>query len=126
MAPVKVVLPNGLRIYTDEMPHTHSVSMGIFTRVGSRYEDARLSGVSHFLEHMFFKGTAKRPTAKDISEAIEGVGGYINASTSFDVTTYYCKVANRAERDRKRARCDPGRDQDVARCAGPLGPPDPR
>ena len=94
MAPVKVVLPNGLRIYTDEMPHTHSVSMGIFTRVGSRYEDDRLSGVSHFLEHMFFKGTAKRPTAKDISEAIEGVGGYINASTSFDVTTYYCKVAN--------------------------------
>lgn len=94
MAPVKVVLPNGLRIYTDEMPHTHSVSMGIFTRVGSRFEDARLSGVSHFLEHMFFKGTAKRPTAKAISEAIEGVGGYLNASTSFDVTTYYCKVAN--------------------------------
>ncbi|HEY1014118.1 MAG TPA: pitrilysin family protein [Herpetosiphonaceae bacterium] len=94
MAPVKVVLPNGLRIYTDEMPHTHSVSMGIFTRVGSRYEDARLSGISHFLEHMFFKGTERRPTAKEISEAIEGIGGFINASTSFDVTTYYCKVAN--------------------------------
>lgn len=94
MAPVKVVLPNGLRIYTDEMPHTHSVSMGIFTRVGSRYEDTRLSGISHFLEHMFFKGTAKRRTAKDISEAIEGVGGYLNASTSFDMTNYYCKVAD--------------------------------
>ncbi len=94
MAPVKVVLPNGLRIYTDEMPHTHSVSMGMFTRVGSRYEAAHLSGISHFLEHMFFKGTARRPTAKAISEAIEGVGGYLNASTSFDVTNYYCKVAD--------------------------------
>ncbi len=94
MAPVKVVLPNGLRIYTDEMPHTHSVSMGFFTRVGSRYEAAHLSGISHFLEHMFFKGTARRPTAKTISEAIEGVGGYLNASTSFDVTNYYCKVAD--------------------------------
>jgi predicted Zn-dependent peptidase len=68
--------------------------MGIFTRVGSRYEAAHLSGISHFLEHMFFKGTARRPTAKAISEAIEGVGGYLNASTSFDVTNYYCKVAN--------------------------------
>ncbi len=94
MAPVKVVLPNGLRIYTDEMPHTHSVSLGIFTQVGSRYEDARLSGISHFIEHMFFKGTQKRPTAREVSEAIEGIGGYINASTSYDVTTYYCKVAN--------------------------------
>lgn len=94
MAPVKVVLPNGLRIYTDEMPHTHSVSMGIFTQVGSRYENARLTGISHFLEHMFFKGTAKYPTAKDLSEAIEGIGGYINASTSYDTTCYYCKVAN--------------------------------
>ncbi len=94
MAPVKVVLPNGLRIYTDEMPHTHSVSMGIFTQVGSRYENARLTGISHFLEHMFFKGTAKYPTAKDLSDAIEGIGGYINASTSYDTTCYYCKVAN--------------------------------
>ncbi len=94
MAPVKVVLPNGLRIYTHEMPHTHSVSMGMFTRVGSRYEATHLSGISHFLEHMFFKGTARRPTAKAISEAIEGVGGYLNASTSFDVTNYYCKVAD--------------------------------
>ena len=94
MAPLKVVLPNGIRMYTDEMPHTHSVSLGIFTHVGSRFEEARLSGVSHFLEHMFFKGTLNRPTARAISEAIEGVGGYLNASTSYDVTTYYCKVAN--------------------------------
>lgn len=94
MAPIKIVLPHGLRIYTEEMPHTHSASMGIFTRVGSRYEEARLSGISHFLEHVFFKGTAQRPTAREISEAIEGIGGYLNASTSYDATVYYCKVAN--------------------------------
>jgi predicted Zn-dependent peptidase len=50
----KVVLDNGLRILTEEMPHTHSVSMGFFTKVGSRYEEKRISGISHFLEHMFF------------------------------------------------------------------------
>jgi predicted Zn-dependent peptidase len=89
----KIDLPNGLRIITEEIPHTHSVSMGIFTKVGSRYEDARISGISHFLEHMFFKGTERR-TSKQISEAIEGIGGSLNASTSFDSTVYYSKVAN--------------------------------
>src|SRR5918998_3085558 len=93
MAHTKVDLPDGLRIVTEEMPHTHSVSMGIFTQVGSRYETARLSGVSHFLEHMFFKGTTKR-TSKQISEAIEGIGGALNAYTSYDSTVYYAKVAN--------------------------------
>ena len=86
-------LPNGLCIIAEEMRHTHSVWMGIFTKVGSRYEPARLSGVSHFLEHMFFKGTAQR-SAKQISEAIEGIGGALNASTSYDATVYYAKVAN--------------------------------
>ncbi|HZB96010.1 MAG TPA: pitrilysin family protein [Herpetosiphonaceae bacterium] len=93
MPHTKIDLPNGLRIVTEEMPHTHSVSMGIFTQVGSRYESARLSGVSHFLEHMFFKGTPRR-NAKQISEAIEGVGGMLNAYTSYDSTAYYAKVAN--------------------------------
>jgi predicted Zn-dependent peptidase len=86
-------LPNGMRIIAEEMPHTHSVSMGVFTRVGSRYEPARLSGVSHFLEHMFFKGTEQR-NARQISEAIEGVGGALNAYTSYESTCYYAKVAN--------------------------------
>lgn len=86
-------LPNGMRIIAEEMPHTHSVSMGVFTRVGSRYESARLSGVSHFLEHMFFKGTEQR-NARQISEAIEGVGGALNAYTSYESTCYYAKVAN--------------------------------
>ncbi len=89
----KIQLPNGLRIIAEEMPHTHSVSMGVFTRVGSRYEPAHLSGVSHFLEHMFFKGTRRR-NAWQISEAIEGVGGVLNASTGTDSTVYYAKVAD--------------------------------
>lgn len=89
----KIDLPNGLRIIAEELPHTHSVSMGVFTKVGSRYETAQLSGVSHFLEHMFFKGTPTR-NAKQISEAIEGIGGVLNAYTSYDVTCYYAKVAD--------------------------------
>ncbi len=89
----KIDLPNGLRIIAEEMPHLHSVSMGVFTKVGSRYEPARLSGVSHFLEHMFFKGTSSR-NAKQISEAIEGIGGALNAYTSYDSTCYYAKVAD--------------------------------
>lgn len=93
MAPNSLKLPNGLRIVTEELPHTHSVSMGVFTKVGSRYEPPRLSGVSHFLEHMFFKGTTTR-TAKQISEAIEGIGGALNAYTSYDSTVYYAKVAD--------------------------------
>lgn len=93
MAYTKIDLPNGLRIIAEEMPHTHSASMGVFTKVGSRYEPARLSGVSHFLEHMFFKGTPKR-NAKQISEAIEGIGGSLNAYTSYDSTCYYAKVAD--------------------------------
>jgi predicted Zn-dependent peptidase len=88
-----VTLPNGLWIITEEMRHTHSVSMGVFTKVGSRYEPAHLSGISHFLEHMFFKGTERR-NAKQISEAIEGVGGSLNAYTSYDSTVYSAKVAN--------------------------------
>ncbi len=93
MPHTKINLPNGLCIVTEEMPHTHSVSMGVFTKVGSRYEPAHLSGISHFLEHMFFKGTPTR-NAKQISEAIEGVGGALNAFTSYDSTVYYAKVAN--------------------------------
>ena len=93
MTYTKIDLPSGLRIIAEELPHTHSVSMGVFTKVGSRYEPARLSGVSHFLEHMFFKGTPTR-NAKQISEAIEGIGGALNAYTSYDLTCYYAKVAD--------------------------------
>ncbi len=90
----KSVLDNGLRIVSMEMPHTRSVSMGVFIGVGSRYERADERGISHFVEHMLFKGTAKRPTAQAIAEIIETLGGELNAGTGNEVTTYYSKVAS--------------------------------
>jgi predicted Zn-dependent peptidase len=89
----KTVLENDLRILTSSMPHTHSVSIGFFLGVGSRYETDEQGGASHFIEHMLFKGTEKRPTAKDIAIAIEGIGGVFNASTSRELTVYWAKVA---------------------------------
>ena len=69
-----------------------SASLVLMFGVGSRYEDDRRGGVSHFIEHLFFKGTQRRPTSKEIAEAIEGVGGIINASTDKEVTTYWTRV----------------------------------
>ncbi len=89
----RIVLSNGLRVLTSTMPHSRSVSVGIFVGAGSRYEDDALAGASHFLEHMLFKGTAKRPEPQLISGAIEGVGGVINASTDREMTIYWTKVA---------------------------------
>jgi len=90
----RTTLDNGLRILTTPMPHTHSVGFGIFTGVGSRYEADADKGISHFIEHMMFKGTARRPRAQQIAEAIEGLGGVMNASTDNEVTTYWAKVAH--------------------------------
>ena len=89
----KTTLDNGLRVITETMPHTRSVSICIFVGVGSRYETEPQAGVSHFIEHLCFRGTPKRTTAKEISEAIEGVGGIINAGTDKELTVYWCKVA---------------------------------
>jgi len=89
----KTVLDNGLRILTSAMPHTRSVSIGLFIGVGSRYELDEQSGVSHFIEHMLFKGTAKRPTAREIAVAIEGIGGVFNAGTGLEASLYWAKVA---------------------------------
>ena len=89
----KTILDNGLRLITVAMPHTMSVSIGIFIGVGSRYEAEAEGGVSHFIEHLLFKGTQKRPTAREISEAIEGVGGILNGGTDKELTVYWCKVA---------------------------------
>jgi predicted Zn-dependent peptidase len=86
-------LDNGLRILTVTMPHVQSVSLGFFLNVGSRYEHETLAGASHFIEHMLFKGTARRPTARDIADAIEGRGGMFNASTGLETTLYWAKVA---------------------------------
>lgn len=90
----KTVLDNGLRIVTTSMPYTRSVGVGIFTGVGSRYERKTERGISHFIEHMMFKGTERRPTAQQIAEAIEGLGGVMNASTDNEATIYWAKVAH--------------------------------
>jgi len=86
-------LSNGLRIATLTMPQTQSVSIGLWVGVGGRYEPARLSGVSHFIEHLLFKGTRRR-TAREISEAVESVGGYLNAFTAEETTCFYAKAAH--------------------------------
>jgi predicted Zn-dependent peptidase len=84
---------NGLRLLTAPMPHTRSVAISIYVGAGSRYETPVEAGVSHFLEHLTFKGTAKRPEAQMISEAIDGIGGIINAATDREYTVFYAKVA---------------------------------
>src|SRR5216684_7218419 len=90
-------LENGLTVATAEMPHMTSVSLGLFVGVGSRYEPAPLNGICHFIEHLLFKGTKKR-SAKEISEAVEGIGGYLNAFTSEEVTCFHARAcADRLE-----------------------------
>jgi predicted Zn-dependent peptidase len=89
----KKILNNGLRIITCPMPHTHSVSICIYLGTGSRYESEAQAGVSHFIEHLCFRGTEKRLSAVDISGAIEGVGGVLNGGTDKELTVYWCKVA---------------------------------
>ncbi|WP_018922504.1 M16 family metallopeptidase [Salsuginibacillus kocurii] len=84
-------LPNGLRIVTEHMPHVRSVSIGIWIGTGSRYENAAENGISHFLEHMLFKGTENR-TAAEIAEAFDQIGGHVNAFTSKEYTCFYAKV----------------------------------
>ncbi|HID63818.1 MAG TPA: insulinase family protein [Anaerolineae bacterium] len=88
----RTVLDNGLRVLTSTMPHTQAVSIALFVGVGSRYESDEQSGASHFIEHMLFKGTAKRPTAMDIAIAIERIGGIFNASTGQEESTYWVRV----------------------------------
>jgi predicted Zn-dependent peptidase len=91
----RATLANGVRILTARMPYVRSVSVALFFGVGSRYEDAELAGVSHFIEHMLFKGTRRFPTAQVISEAIEGVGGVLDAATDKEVTVYSAKIASK-------------------------------
>jgi predicted Zn-dependent peptidase len=84
-------LANGLRVAADEMKDVETVSVGVFVNTGSRNESPEINGISHFLEHMAFKGTKKR-TARQIAEEFEGIGGRINAYTSKEKTVYYAKV----------------------------------
>jgi predicted Zn-dependent peptidase len=90
----KDTLDNGLKVITCPMPHTRSVSVLFFVMAGSCYEQDGVAGISHFVEHMCFKGTGRRPTSHEISEAIEGVGGIMNGGTDREITSYWCKLAS--------------------------------
>ena len=87
----KIVLPNGVRVVTDEIDHVRTASVGIWVGNGSRFEPQELNGISHFIEHMIFKGTEKR-SAQHIAIAFDALGGQINAFTTKECTCYYMKV----------------------------------
>jgi predicted Zn-dependent peptidase len=86
-------LPNGLRLLTAPIPTSQSVACFVMLAAGSRYETAETNGIAHFAEHMFFKGTEKRPTARDIGSEIDGIGGEFNAFTGKEYTGYYVRCA---------------------------------
>src|SRR2546423_8882169 len=86
-------LGNGLRVLLAPMPQATSVTCMIMLAAGSRYETTETSGIAHFAEHMFFKGTERRPTARDIGAEIDGIGGEFNAFTSKEYTGYYVRCA---------------------------------
>lgn len=86
-------LKNGIRVASVEMPHMQSVSVGIWAGIGGRYESKPQSGISHFIEHLMFKGTRQR-SSKQITQAVEGIGGYLNAFTTEDHTCYYAKAGS--------------------------------
>ncbi|MFZ5649093.1 MAG: M16 family metallopeptidase [Bacillota bacterium] len=87
----KEVLDNGVTLLTEDIPHVRSVALGVWVNVGSRDEDDQVAGISHFIEHLMFKGTEKR-TAKQIAETLDAVGGQLNAFTTKEYTCYYAKV----------------------------------
>lgn len=89
----KKVLQNGLTLLTVPIESSSSVTMSIFVKAGSRYEDKRVNGISHFLEHLHFKGTKKYPTAKKLSEVVDAIGGEFNANTGKEHTQYYIRAA---------------------------------
>ncbi len=86
-------LPNGLRVLTAQMDHAQSVACFLMLAAGSRYETRETNGIAHFAEHMFFKGTERRPTARHISGEIDAIGGEFNAFTSKEFTGYYVRCA---------------------------------
>jgi predicted Zn-dependent peptidase len=86
-------LDNGLRVLLAPMPQATSVTSMIMLAAGSRYETRETSGIAHFSEHMFFKGTQRRPTARDIGMEVDGIGGEFNAFTGKEYTGYYVKCA---------------------------------
>ena len=91
-------LDNSLRVLTAPLPHAQSVACFVMLAAGSRYEQAANRGIAHFAEHMFFKGTERRPTSRDLTTLIDGIGGEFNAFTSKEYTGYYVRCAG-ADRD---------------------------
>ncbi len=89
----QLTLPNGLRIVAERIPHFRSVSVGLWLGVGSQYETSEQGGISHFIEHMLFKGTQKR-SARQIAEVMDGIGGQLNAFTAKECTCFYAKVVD--------------------------------
>ena len=87
----KTTLKNGVRIITKRMPYIHSVSMGVWVNVGVRDESSNENGLSHFIEHMIFKGTKKRSSFQ-IAKEFDAIGGHTNAFTSAENTCYHAKV----------------------------------
>ena len=88
-----MTLPNGLRVIGERIPHYRSVSVGLWVGAGSQYETPSEAGISHFLEHMAFKGTQKR-SARQIAEEMDAVGGQLNAFTSKECTCFYAKTVD--------------------------------
>src|SRR5204863_4378111 len=91
-------LSNGLRVLTAPLDHAKSVACYVMLAAGSRYEEASNRGIAHFAEHMFFKGTERRPTARDLAMEVDMIGGEFNAFTSKEYTGYYIRCAGE-ERD---------------------------
>src|SRR6516164_7458810 len=109
------VLPNGLTIVTEAMPAVRSVSLGVWLRTGSRNERESENGISHFLEHMVFKGTTNR-TAEEIARSADSIGGHLDAFTAKECTSFSIKVLDE-HLPRARSHCQgvqghSGRDQD--------------
>ena len=84
----KSITDNGIRVVTEQIPYVRSISLGVWFKVGSRWENTHNNGISHFIEHMVFKGTEKR-SAKEIAQSMESVGGNLNAFTGKELTCFY-------------------------------------
>ena len=91
----KTILKNGLTVLEVPDPSAKSVLVDIFVKVGSRHEDKRINGISHFLEHLLFKGSQKYPTAQILSHALDAIGAEYNANTGKEHTQYYIKAAKK-------------------------------
>jgi len=89
----RFTLPNGLSLLVVPMPQVKSVTVMVGVRAGGRYETKETNGIAHFTEHMFFKGTKKRPTSRDIAREMDSIGGEFNASTGNEITLFYTKSA---------------------------------